>query len=108
MEMERVSTYEAKIILKGQDVRGTWIGNGSYVNSQVGPLVWWFKNYDDYDSQNDLLVFEIQREMEGKYEGRWYYSGSEFVEGRSGRAGLRKLGASSENLEVDLDQPDLN
>ena len=48
MEMDRKSTYEATIKMKGQDIRGTWTGNGSYVNTSVGPLFWWFKAYDEF------------------------------------------------------------
>ena len=54
---------------------------------------------------NAPIVFELQRESQGNYEGRWYYIGNEFVAGRSGKTVLRRVGMghySDEKLNEEI------
>lgn len=63
--------------MKGQDIKGVWVGEGSFVYAITGPTAWWFKKYEGMEYlEDESLIFELQRETSSHYEGRWYYQGS--------------------------------
>ena len=59
--VNRVGPFEAEITIKGQDHEGVWEGSGTFVNTEIGVMAWWFKQYEgrqNFDEDNnDFIVF---------------------------------------------------
>ena len=71
LDMHKVTDYEYSIKTTGQDAAGTWVSNGFYVNTNQGPVAWWFKDYDE-DDYKSMRVYELIRSDLGDYTGLWY------------------------------------
>ena len=59
LTVNRLGPFEAEIIIKGQDHEGVWEGNGTFVNTEIGILAWWFKQYEgrqNFDEENNDFI----------------------------------------------------
>lgn len=88
--MKKETPFQYSFTSRGSDEIGSWTGNGYYLCTSEGIVVWMLKDYDDREEAGqtgdyDLLMYEGTQINREKYQGKWYYVGFEHDDESSGK-----------------------
>lgn len=95
--VDKKEDYEYLLKMKGDDIFGSWVLDGYFINTEKGPTWWGVKNYtnvsnDDHAfyKENDV-IYELTRLSNEIYKGEWH--SRDFVE-KQGVCWLRRKSKS--------------
>ena len=65
--MNKVGSLNYKVVLKGSNYLGTWVGKGNFFMGWRGPRLWLRKAYDDRQKAGKTAVIYESESIESRY-----------------------------------------